>query len=95
MLNGLLGHCGQNIADSMAVRLETYGATVPAVTVLALALPPYFYFLGVGAGLVAVLGFWRLVSEQKVMGSSFGLLVLDIAILLGSHYAFTLVATRM
>jgi hypothetical protein len=94
-LNGLLGYCGQRIADSMVCRLQTYGATLPAVTAFALALPPYFYLLGIGAGLVAILGFWRPIAEYKLFAASFGLLFLDIGILLASHYAFTLVATRM
>jgi hypothetical protein len=38
-LNGFLGHFGQGLADNMELRLQTYGATVPAITVFALALP--------------------------------------------------------
>ena len=37
-LNGFLGHAGQHFAEMMNLRLQYYGATVPAVTVLALAL---------------------------------------------------------
>jgi hypothetical protein len=95
VLNGCLGYCGQNLADRMRMRLETYGATVPAVTVLALALPPWFYVTAVAALLCAVLGLRHVITESWMLYAAFGLLLVDIAILLTSHFAFTHAAIRM
>ena len=94
-LNGFLGYCGQYLADSMRLRLQTYGATVPAITVMALNLPPLFYLVGVAALLVGALGLWRVIAANKMIYAAFVFLVLDIATLLASHFAFTYVAIRM
>jgi hypothetical protein len=94
-LNGFLGHVGQTLADNMRLRLQTYGATVPAITVMALGLPPLFYVVGVVALLAAVLGLWRAIADNKLIYAAFAFLVLDIATLLVSHFAFTYVAIRM
>ena len=94
-LNGFLGHFGQGLADNMRLRLQTYGATVPAITVMALGLPPLFYVVGVAALLFAALGFWRVVTGNKLIYAAFAFLVLDIATLLASHFAFTYVGIRM
>ena len=94
-LNGFLGYCGQYLADGMRLRLQTYGATVPAITEMALALPPLLYVVGVAALLCAALGLWRVIADSKLIYAAFAFLVLDIATLLASHFAFTYVAIRM
>jgi hypothetical protein len=94
-LNGFLGQVGQSLADKMGLRLQTYGATVPAITEMALALPPWFYVVGVVALLFAALGLWRVIADNKMIYAAFAFLVLDIATLLVSHFAFTYVAIRM
>lgn len=94
-LNGFLGYGGQYLAAGMRVRLQTYGATVPAVAELALALPPWFYIVGVAALLSAGLGFRRVIADLVMVYAAFAFLVLDIAILFASHFAFTYVAMRM
>ena len=94
-LNGFLGQFGQYLADNMRLRLQTYGATVPAITVMALALPPLFYVVEVAALLFAALGRWRVVADNKMIYAAFAFMVLDIATLLASHFAFTYVAIRM
>ena len=88
-LNGFLGYWGQSLADGMRVRLQTYGATVPAVTVMALALPPLFYVIGAAALLCAVLDQRRVISENTMVYAAFVFLILDIAVLCSSHFAFT------
>ena len=95
LLNGFLGYGGQSLADQMQVRLQTYGATVPAVAVMALALPPFFYAVGAAALGCAVLGRRRLLADRAMLCASFACLLLDIALLYASHFAFTYVAIRM
>ncbi len=94
-LNGLLGYWGQLLSESMAIRLQHYGATVPWITVMALRVPPLYYIVGAAALLCAVLGLCRVISENKMLYAAFAFLLLDIAILLASHFAFTYVAIRM
>lgn len=94
-LNFFLGYCGQSLADSMRVRLQTYGAKVPAVAELALALPPWFYVVGVAALLSAGLGLGRVLANRVMLYAAFAFLVLDIILLFASHFAFTYVAIRM
>jgi hypothetical protein len=94
-LNGLLGHCAQSLADNMRLRLQTYGATVPAITEFALALPPLFYVVAIAALSFAALGLWREITDSMMIYAAFAFLVLDIALLLVSHFAFTYVAIRM
>jgi hypothetical protein len=94
-LNGLLGYAGQHLADMMNLRLQHYGATVPAMTVLALSLPPAFYGLAVIGLLVLGLGLWRVLSEGKMVCAAFGFFILDIAILLLLLWGVTHVAVRM
>lgn len=94
-LNGLLGYAGQQLADMMNLRLQHYGATVPALTVLALALPPGFYVVGIIALLVLGLGIWRVLSDGKMVCAAFACLILDNAVLLISLWGVTHVAVRM
>ena len=94
-LNGFLGYWGQSLADGMRVRLQTYGATVPAVTMMALALPPWLYVAGTAALLCAVLGQRGLIAENTMVYAAFAFLILDIALLFSSHFAFTHVAMRL
>ena len=94
-LNGFLGYWGQSLADGMRVRLQTHGATVPAVTMMALALPPLFYVVGAAALLCAVLGQRRVIADNTMVYAAFAFLVLDIVMLFSSHFAFTFVAVRV
>lgn len=43
----------------------------------------------------AVLGFRRIMADNKMLYVAIAFLVFDIAILFASHYAFTYVAIRM
>ena len=95
LVNGALGYAGQIIADQMSVRLQTYGATVPGITELALKLPPVFYVLGVASLFCAMLGGWRVIADAKMLCATFVFLFFDIGLLLTSHFAFAYVATRM
>jgi hypothetical protein len=94
-INGLLGYAGQHLADMMNLRLQHYGATVPALTVLALALPPGFYVVGAIALFVLGLGCWRVPSDGKMVCAAFAVLTLDIACLLMLLWGVTHVAVRM
>ena len=94
-LNGLLGYAGQHLADMMSLRLQHYGATVPALTVLALALPLGFYVVGAIALLVLGLGLWRVLSDGVMVCATFVFLILDIAVLLMLLWGVTHVAVRM
>src|SRR5512136_1661578 len=94
-LSGWLGYATQHFADMMNLRLQHYGATVPALTVLALALPPGFYVAGIIALLVLGLGIWRVLGDGKMVCAAFALLTLDIAVLLLSLWGVTHVAVRM
>src|SRR5690242_11722903 len=58
-LNILVGYCAQNLADSMRVRMRTYGATVPAITVMAIDSPPLFYLAGAVALACLLFGGFR------------------------------------
>ena len=94
VLSGLLGCAGQHLADMMNLRLQHYGATVPALTVLALTLPPGFYVVGVLALLVLGLGIWRVLSDGTMVCTAFAFLVLDIAVLLMLLWGVTHVTVR-
>ena len=94
-LNGLLGYATQQLADMMNLRLQHYGATVPALTVLALGLPPVFYGLAVIGLFVLGLGIWRVLSDGKMVCAAVAFLILDIAILLVLLGGITHVAVRM
>jgi hypothetical protein len=94
-LSGMLGCATQHFADMMNLRLQHYGATVPAVTVLALALPPGFYVVGAIALFVLGLGLWRLLSDGVMVCAAFAFLILDIAVLLMLLWGVTHVAVRM
>lgn len=93
--SGLLGCAGQHLADMMNLRLQHYGATVPALTVLALALPPGFYVMGSVALLVLGLGIGRVLSDGKMVCAAFAFLILDSAVLLMMLWGVTHVAVRM
>lgn len=94
-VNVLLGYAGQNLAAMMNLRLQHYGATVPAITVLVLALPPAFYVAG-GMALFALgLGFGRVLSDGLMVCAAFVCLILDIAVLLLMLWGVTYVAARM
>jgi hypothetical protein len=95
VLNGLLGYAGQHLAGMMNLRLQHYGATVPALTVLALGLPPGFYVVAVIGLVVLGLGIWRVLSDGKMLCAAFAFLLLDIAILLVLLWGVTHVAVRM
>jgi hypothetical protein len=94
-LSGLLGYATQHIADMMNLRLQHYGATVPAITVLVLALPPGFYVVGVMALVVLGLGLWRVLSDGLMVCVAFAFLIFDIAVLLMMLWGITHVAVRM
>jgi hypothetical protein len=94
-LSGLLGCAGQHLADMMNLRLQHYGATVPAVTVLAMALPPGFYVVGGVALLILGLGIGRVLSDGKMVRAAFTFLIFDIAVLLMLLWGVTHVAVRM
>ena len=94
-LNGLLGYAGQHLADMMNLRLQHYGATVPALTVMVLALPPGFYVVAVIGLLVLGLGIWRVLSDGKMVCAAFAFLIFDIAMLLLLLWGVTHVAVRM
>ena len=68
---------------------------MPAVAELALALPPWFYVVGVAALLSAGLGLGRMLANQVMVYAVFAFLVLDIILLFASHFAFTFVPMRM
>jgi hypothetical protein len=95
VLNGLPGHAGQDIADMMNLKLQHYGATVPALTVWALSLPPGFYVVGVMSLLVLGLGLWRVLSDGLMVCAAFACLILNIAVLLMMLRGVTFVAVRM
>jgi hypothetical protein len=94
-LSSLLGYATQRIADMMNLRLQHYGATVPGITVLVLALPPGFYVIGVMALVVLGLGLWRLLDDALMTRAAFAFLILDIAVLLMMLWGVTHVAVRM
>jgi hypothetical protein len=94
-LNGFLGYYGQYFADQMRHTLKYYGATVPALTVMALALPPGFYLLGFLALLVLGLSIGRVLTDAKMILAALGCLVLDIATLFVLLWGVIHVAIRM
>ena len=94
-LNGLLGYASQNLADMMNLRLQHYGAKVPALTLFALAVPPGFYVVGALALLTLGLGIRRIGSEDRMVWTAFALLTLDVAVLLLLLWGITHVAVRM
>ena len=94
-LNGLLGYASQQLADMMNLRLQHYGAKVPALTVWALGLPPGFYIVAVLALIALGLGSGRVLRDGEMVCTAFALLILDVAVLLLLLWGITHVAVRM
>jgi len=95
VLNGLLGYASQHLADMMNLRLQHYGAKVPALTMWALGLPPGFYVVGVLALLALGFGFGRVLRDSEMVCTAFALLVCDVAVLLLLLWGITHVVVRM
>ena len=95
VFNGLLGYASQHLADMMNLRLQHYGARVPALTVWVLGLPPGFYIVAVLALLALGFGIGRVLRDGEMVCTAFALLIVDVAALLLMLWGVIFVTVRM
>ena len=69
------------LADDMARSYRVLGTKLPALTVVALHLPPWFYAVALVAGATASLGLVRKLSDNALLLGGIAVLFTDVAIL--------------
>jgi glucose dehydrogenase len=90
-LNCLLAYSSEFLANEMRMSLHGFGIKQPGLTATALMLPPWFYAVAALALLVAGLGLWRRLREDKLVYSIVAFLAVDVGGLLWLLWGFTVV----
>ena len=82
LLNCFLAYSGQYLSSQVRQLAADHDSKLPALSVLGLAIPPWFYLVACVAILPAVLGLTRRLGEYGLIYAVVGLLLLDILFLL-------------
>jgi hypothetical protein len=84
LLNCFLAYSGQYLSSQVRELAAHHHSKLPALSMLALAIPPWFYPVAGAAVVVAILGLTRRLGDRGLVYSVVGLLLLDIIALLVS-----------
>jgi hypothetical protein len=90
-LNCFLAYSGQFLAEQMGRSYHHLGVKLPGLTYAALVLPPWFYVVALASLAVAGLGFFRRVTDSKLMVGAVCFLTVDVAGLLVSLWGFCVI----